>query len=86
MRTGLVLAGLTAVLGAGMATPAFAETGNTVSVCDSLLPSCVGGVFISPLLVGGTTSDMSVCKDAPPIPTLTSYCVYVEVDVPVAAA
>ena len=85
MRKGLVLVGLTAVFGIGIATPAFADTGVSGTVCDTAFPGdCSRFVFVSPPLSGPWLAAADFCNGYPPIPTVTEHCFYVEVDTPVA--
>jgi hypothetical protein len=85
MRRGIVLVGLTAVLGVGMATPALAETGVSVTECDQLTPNCSFYVVKADKVSGPSQVVGSFCNGYPAIPTVTEHCVYVELDLPVAA-
>ena len=82
MRKQLVLVGLTAVLSAGVATPALADTAGSGEVCDSLSPSCTVFAYHVPPLDGTPTVWGVYCNPSSSIPTVTSYCVYYEVDRP----
>lgn len=82
MRKQLVLVGLTAVFSAGAATPALADTAGSGEVCDSLFPSCsVFGYDVD--MLDGTPTVWGVdCQPNSTLPTVTSYCIYYEIDRP----
>lgn len=79
------------VLAAGVVTiavPAFANNGGSASACDTLLTSvhpggCVGVAEWGPRGVGYTFVNGGACSgDTPLVPTVTEYCMYVEIDSP----
>ena len=68
--------------------PAFANDGGSATVCDTALTSvapggCVSAAEWTPRGVGYTFVNGGLCSgDTPLAPTLTVYCVYVEIDSP----
>ncbi|MBV9369863.1 MAG: hypothetical protein JO074_08540 [Frankiales bacterium] len=85
MRKAIVVAGLTAVFGGVFAAPAFADTGVWVTECDNVFPTCSHYFVATDKLNGSMLATGDFCNGYPAIPMVTEHCIYVEVDVPVAA-
>lgn len=92
MRARLLAVGLTALLGTGVASPAFASDGGSATVCDTLLTStepggCVSVAEWTPRIAEYPLDQASFCSgDTQVFPTVTGYCVYAEVDTSIRVA
>jgi len=68
--------------------PAFANDGGSATVCDTALTSvqpggCVSVAEWGPRVVGYPFVSGGLCSgDTPLVPTVTEYCVYVEINSP----